>query len=192
MFFITGQPGEPTFQIASLYRLSTGPSPAQEAGFRVGDRIVSVDGRTFANTGDQGDYIRSRPGQRLDVVVDRHGELVHLHPTPIDLSKVKVEGTDIGPLPTQPTGFIGIGYVQPLVRYGFLTSINKTGGAFVDIGARTFDALGNLVTRSWRALLRPDAAVAEGGRLGERHPLRLARRLRPHRQPGGQERRLAT
>jgi membrane-associated protease RseP (regulator of RpoE activity) len=145
LFFFTGQAGNPTSQIGSLYRLSTGPSPAQQAGFQLGDKIVSIDGRTFKRVDDESAYIKAHPGQQLDVVVNRHGQQLHLFPTPVDLSKISVVGANTAPT-AGPTGFIGISFYTPVVHYGFLTSINKTGGGFVDLSARTFDALGHLVT----------------------------------------------
>jgi membrane-associated protease RseP (regulator of RpoE activity) len=100
-----GIPG-PSLRVGEISRLEQGPSPAQEAGFRVGDRIVSIDGRTFARWDDIPPYIRSRPGQSLAVVVERGGEQVALTATPVDLSQVKVEGIAAT---AKPTGFIGIG-----------------------------------------------------------------------------------
>jgi RIP metalloprotease RseP len=146
LFFVTGRPGDPTNQVGSLYALSTGPSPAQAAGFRVGDRIVAVDGKKFATLDLQGQYIRSKPGQQIDVTVDRKGQLIDLHPTPVDLSKVTVEGTPVTATPNQPDGFIGIGYSVPTLHYGFISSIDRSGGLFVDVSARTFDALGSLLS----------------------------------------------
>jgi membrane-associated protease RseP (regulator of RpoE activity) len=145
LFFFTGQAGNPTSQVGSLYRLSTGPSPAQQAGFQLGDKIVSIDGHTFAKVEDESAYIKSKPGQQLDVLVNRHGQLLDLFPTPVDLSKATVVGAN--PVqPTQPTGFIGISFYTPVIHYGFVTSLDKTGGGIVDLSARTFDALGHLVT----------------------------------------------
>jgi membrane-associated protease RseP (regulator of RpoE activity) len=146
LFFATGRPGDPTNQVGSLYRLSTGPSPAQSAGFKVGDRIISVDGRSFATLDEQGQYIRSKPGQRIDVKVERDGRVIDLYPTPVDLSKVTVEGAPVTATPNQPDGFIGIGYAVPTIHYGFISSIDRSGGLFVDISARTFDALGSLLS----------------------------------------------
>ncbi len=144
LFFVAGRPGDPSNQVGSLYALKTGPSPAQTAGFRVGDKIVAVDGQKFANLDLQGAYIRSKPGQRLDVTVLRDGRTIDLFPTPADLSKVGVQGDPVGAAPSQPEGFIGIGYYVPTLRYGFVSSLNRAGGLFVDISARTFDALGSL------------------------------------------------
>jgi membrane-associated protease RseP (regulator of RpoE activity) len=146
LFFVTGRPGDPSNQVGALYRLSTGPSPAQTAGFRVGDRIVAVDGQKFSSLDLQGDYIRSKPGERIDVTVLRDGRTVDLFPTPVDLSKVTVEGVPAAPAPSQPEGFIGIGYYVPTLHYGFVSSINRAGGLFVDISARTFSALGSLLS----------------------------------------------
>jgi membrane-associated protease RseP (regulator of RpoE activity) len=79
------------------------------------------------------------------VVVNRNGQLLHLYPTPIDLAKVNVVGVT-NPQTTGPTGFIGVSFYTPVLHYGLFTSVNKTGGAIVDLSARTFDALGHLVT----------------------------------------------
>jgi RIP metalloprotease RseP len=134
-------------RIGTIYALTSGPSPAQKAGFEVGDTIVSVDGHTFKTFIAVAGYISARPGQTLDVVVDRHGQLLHLTPTPADLSKVQVKTAGSSALATdKPTGVLGIEAYVPTVRSGPLESFSKAGGQFVDLSARTFDALGSLVT----------------------------------------------
>jgi membrane-associated protease RseP (regulator of RpoE activity) len=147
LFAAVGQPGNPSFSIGAIYSLKSGQSPAQQAGFRVGDRMLSVDGHSFKSFADQAKYIEGKPGQTLNVAVDRHGQVLHLFPTTVDLSKVQVQGSGASGLATdQPTGFIGIGSSIPTVRSGVLESFPKAGGQFVDISAKTFDALGGLVT----------------------------------------------
>ncbi len=147
LFAAVGQPGDPTLKVGAIYSLKTGQSPAQQAGFQVGDRIVSVDGHTFKTFADWAKYVQGKPGQKLDVSVDRHGQQLQLFPTPVDLSKVQVQGGGASGLATnQPTGFIGISSYIPTIRGGVLGSFSKAGGQFVDIGAKTFDALGGLVT----------------------------------------------
>jgi membrane-associated protease RseP (regulator of RpoE activity) len=142
-----GQPGPPSMTIGTISELTTGPSPAQAAGLREGDRILSVDGRTFKSFDDMAAYIKSKPGQKLDVAVDRLGSVLHLFPTTVDLSKVKVQGAGgSGLAADKPTGFLGIGPTFPTVRVGPYEAFSKAGGQFVDISARTFDALGGLVT----------------------------------------------
>ena len=136
----------PSLTIGAISQLTTGPSPAQEAGLRVGDRIVSVDGKSFKNFDDLAAYIKSKPGQKLDVFVNRHGSLIHLFPTTVDLSKVHVQGAaGSGLAADKPTGFLGIGPTFPTVRAGPIEAFSKAGGQFVDISARTFDALGGAI-----------------------------------------------
>ncbi|HYE76721.1 MAG TPA: site-2 protease family protein, partial [bacterium] len=45
-------------QVGEISRLETGPSPAQRAGFRVGDRLVSYDGVPFRDFDGLRDHIR--------------------------------------------------------------------------------------------------------------------------------------
>jgi serine protease Do len=65
--------------------------PADNAGMKSGDVIVSVDGRTVASATDLGGILDGlQPGTTVPVVVDRHGQQVTLNVT-----------LDARPLPTQ-------------------------------------------------------------------------------------------
>lgn len=110
-----------SLRVGEISKLTTGPSPAQEAGIQVGDKVVSIDGHTFTSWDQIPPYIKSRPEQTIQVVVERKGQLVTLSVTPVDLSQVKVEGI---PATDKPTGFVGIGpkiefdKVNPLIAFG--------------------------------------------------------------------------
>src|ERR1700722_3353548 len=78
MFFWTGDNGNylasaselpASNPIVEIDGLITGASPAQEAGFHLGDRIVAVDGRKFSNWAQLSSYIQAHPDRRLDVTV---------------------------------------------------------------------------------------------------------------------------
>jgi len=152
MFFWAGDQGNylttlpATNAIVSISALQSGASPAEQAGFEIGDRILAIDGRTFPSWQEMGGYIRAHPGVRLDVTVQRGGQVIHLHPVPVNLADVKVAGSGA---PTAsgsaPTGFIGIG-ISPVVHSGFAGSLKATGGAFGQAVSNTFQALGNLVS----------------------------------------------
>jgi membrane-associated protease RseP (regulator of RpoE activity) len=152
VFFVIGDrgyfgpaPGS-NARIVEIDALANGASPAQKAGFRVGDIVLSVDGQVFKTEDDLLAYLHSKPEQTLDFAVRRQGQVIHLHPTTVDLSKVKPVSTPggVAPTATTPTGFVGFVLSPPAVHYGFLASISKSGGTFVDFGAKTFDALGSL------------------------------------------------
>ncbi len=97
----------------SFYRPSLGKvidtvvpgSPAEAAGFKAGDELVSVDGQALTSWMAWVDYVRGHPEQALDVVVLRDGEELALTVTP---ESVDEEGELIGrvgmapQLPTWP------------------------------------------------------------------------------------------
>jgi membrane-associated protease RseP (regulator of RpoE activity) len=94
--------------VGSLSRLSTGESPAQEAGFHLGDKILAVDGKQVKDFDQLKGYISARPGQDIAFTVERDGTRRQLTVTPVDLSKVQVAGAD-APTSTEPRGFVGVG-----------------------------------------------------------------------------------
>jgi membrane-associated protease RseP (regulator of RpoE activity) len=142
LFTVTGVPNydKPLPVVNELVGLETGPSPAQDAGFKLGDRIVSVDGRAVGDDWDTlPTYIRARPGEPIDFVVRRAGRELTLTATPVDLSKVKVKG---GTVAKEPTGFIGIGPKIPVEKKGVLEGAGK---AVTGLGKFTTATVGAIV-----------------------------------------------
>jgi regulator of sigma E protease len=140
-FYLTKAPA--TNPIVAIVSIQDGQSPAEKAGFKVGDRIEAIDGQRFSNYDAMALYIQSRPGQKLDVTVDRGGHKVRLMPTPIPADSVRLVGNQ--PRPVGKKGFIGFEETA-VIHSSFGASISEAGGAFVAVGAQTFDALGHLVT----------------------------------------------
>ena len=149
MFFWTGDRGNYLTNlpadnpIAQIVQFSGAGSPAEQAGFHVGDRIVAIDGRHFSSWEQMTSYIQAHPGTRLDVTVARAGRTLQLHPTPVAADTVHTAGPSS--LPTGKVGVLGIG-VSGVIHSGFTASLSEAGGAFVSVGARTLGALGHLVT----------------------------------------------
>jgi membrane-associated protease RseP (regulator of RpoE activity) len=129
--------------VVAIVGIQGGHSPAEAAGFRIGDRIEAIDGRHFPNFAAEAAYIQAHPGQRLDVTVQRGGRIVELFPTPIPAASAKVVGNQT--LPAGSKGFIGLD-TSSVVHSSFGASVSNSGGAFVSAGSQTFDALGHLVT----------------------------------------------
>lgn len=92
----------PSLTVGNLSRLDTGSSPALDAGFQVGDRIVSIDGQPVERWEDVPPYIRSSAERPVTFVVDRDGRRVELTAVPTRLeSNGEVRGfVGIGPKPT--------------------------------------------------------------------------------------------
>ena len=154
LFFWTGDNGNyltnipASNPIVSISALSSGMSPAQQAGFRVGDRIVAINGRSFDSWQSMGDFIRAHADVRLDVTVLRAGRRIQLFPVPVNLADVKVLGSgapSASGTGGAAVGFIGIG-VSPIVHSSFSSSLVDAAGAFGQTVASTFHALGNLVS----------------------------------------------
>jgi membrane-associated protease RseP (regulator of RpoE activity) len=140
-FYLTKAPA--TNPIVAIVSIQGGQSPAERAGFKVGDRIEAIDGHRFSDYDAMALFIQSRPGQKLDVTVERAGQTVHLTPTPIPADSVRLIGNQT--LPAGKKGFIGFEETA-IIHSSFGASISEAGGAFVSVGAQTFDALGHLVT----------------------------------------------
>jgi regulator of sigma E protease len=77
IFSVIGYPTNP----AVVTGVSEG-SPAAEAGFRAGDRIVQVGGRTVETFADLVEHVRLRPGQTMAFVVERESERLQIDATP--------------------------------------------------------------------------------------------------------------
>jgi membrane-associated protease RseP (regulator of RpoE activity) len=134
--------------IVEIDGLTTGESPAQKAGFHLGDRIVAVDGHTFGTWQQLTAYIQSHAGRRLDVTVDRQGSRVQLYPVPVNRNDVKLAGPNAPALPSAgknapPVGFLGIA-PSPVIHSSFGESVSRAGGAWVQVSAKTVDAFGHL------------------------------------------------
>jgi len=121
-----------TTTVGDISRLSTGESPAQKAGFRVDDKIVSYDGIAVSDWLDLPPYIRARPDQPITFVVERDGKPVTLVARPQAITQ---DGTT--------TGFIGIGAKTPIETVnpavGVVNAVKDTG----DIAWRSVAALGS-------------------------------------------------
>lgn len=86
-------PCVPASSTATACAPSDPASPAQKAGFRSGDVIVSIDGAAVKTFADASAIIQRSPGTRLDIVVDRDGVRTPLVLTPASRT---VSGTQVG------------------------------------------------------------------------------------------------
>jgi len=147
-------------RVGTVSELESGPSPAQAADLRIGDRLVSYDGVGFTTFEKMAAYIRQRPGKPIDFVVEREGRWLPLTITPIDHSKVGVKGEPVASRPTEPTGFVGIGPALGRQKAGPVESVGKSAA---ELGRLTGETVKGLVT-----IFSPSGASAYGRQLVER------------------------
>jgi membrane-associated protease RseP (regulator of RpoE activity) len=100
---------------------------AQTAGIELGDRILSIDGHPVTNMNSIVNLVHDSAGQRLTVVVVRHGHDLTLHATPVDGRTIKVGGA---PLVTGSTaqGYLGVQLSEQVVRSSLLGAVPASFG----------------------------------------------------------------
>jgi regulator of sigma E protease len=119
-------------------------SAAEQAGLKAGDIVIAIDGEPVSSFGDMQRVVSIRPGERLEVSVERAGATLTLPVTPA-LTEIK---TALG---TQRIGVIGVrASPRPedwtTQRFGLLDS---TKAGFVEtwfVVTRTYDYIAKLVT----------------------------------------------
>jgi len=134
-------------EIGSITTFEDGPSPAQEAGFELGDRLLALDGRPVEDFAEVQDYIQERPGQAIVFTVMREGERRDLRVVPADLTAVSPEGVDVE-RPDEPTGFVGIGPSFPTATVGPVEAFGKAVTGLGRASVDTVKALGTIFSPS--------------------------------------------
>jgi membrane-associated protease RseP (regulator of RpoE activity) len=127
----------PTLTVGSISRLESGATPAIDAGFQVGDRIVSVDGQAITRWDELPPYIRQNADRELDFVVERDGALVNLTATPAAIPR---EGETVG--------FIGIGPKPSVEKLGLVSGMGRAVTSMWDLTTASVKGLGSIFTPS--------------------------------------------
>jgi membrane-associated protease RseP (regulator of RpoE activity) len=141
--FVTNPPSDSP--VAAVEGFVGGPSPAQLAGLKAGDRVIAVNGRHFPGWEQLTAYLRARPGQRVVLTIERAGRTFVKSVVLADGSKVRLKG-DKSPLDERPTGLLGIEIQPSPVRFGLLGSIEHAGTAFGATAITSVVGLGHVVS----------------------------------------------
>jgi RIP metalloprotease RseP len=129
---------KPSLTIGNLSRLETGPSPAIEAGFKVGDRIVSVAGQAVGQWSDVPPIIQESPGRPVAFVVERDGAPVSLTATPVALEG---EGGTT-------RGFVGVGPKPTIETMGPVAASGRALDDIWHLSTGSLKALGSFFSPS--------------------------------------------
>lgn len=103
--------------------------PAEQAGLQSGDRIISVDGTKIEDWPQWVEYVRERPEQTLQLVIERAGQQ-----RDVTLTPATVEGGG------KPYGRIGAGVYVPEDLMANYRSVVRYG---------PIDAVGHALTKTW-------------------------------------------
>ncbi len=134
-------------------------SPAREAGFRPGDRIVAIDGQPRESWDAVRNVIRDNPGTALTVTVFRDGAEVDLTVTPLPN---QVYADDTGESPeTVTVGFLGLGPTQPYVSQP-ITSVPGQMGSFIAEAAVRLAGIPERVPQLFRAAFLGEERDVQG------------------------------
>jgi membrane-associated protease RseP (regulator of RpoE activity) len=138
------------------------PTPAAEAGFRAGDRLVSFDGVQITSWSDAQELIRRRPAGPVDVVVERNGREVTLTPDLVTterqaLGEAEADGFRPPTDELETVGFLGVAPTQEVVP-------QDLGGAVAWLGDFTVATAQAVISIPERMVGVWDAAFGGGER----------------------------
>ena len=134
---------EPLPQVEALSDFGTGDeTPAQRAGFEVGDRIVAVDGEPVREWEQVRTYVSERAGEEIEFVVERDGRRLPLTATPVDARRLVLDGEPYAPPNGPAIGLVGI--TPAWKSYSPLSAVPAAGKELGVITAETVTALAGL------------------------------------------------
>jgi membrane-associated protease RseP (regulator of RpoE activity) len=91
------------YKVAQLEHWPGKTTPAAIAGLKVGDTIVSIDGKSFTDPNSMTNVIKRSTGKTLTLGVERDGKLIHLTATPESGKGIKVDGAKLA-----DRGYLGV------------------------------------------------------------------------------------
>ncbi|MBF0571518.1 MAG: site-2 protease family protein [Candidatus Omnitrophica bacterium] len=117
-------------------------SPAQEAGLKLGDRILKINGFAIDHWSQLQDLVSNSTSNRLTLTIERanHDITIGITAQETDNQDIfgrlhKVRRIGVGPIPINNTKDVIV------MRYGFLESFVKAGEELRNISVKTYEAL---------------------------------------------------
>ena len=155
-------------------------TPAAEAGVLPGDVLVSIDNTPVSNFAEATALVQAAPDERMDMVVRRGGENVHLTITPIAAERALTDASgqpkldDTGEQIVAEVGYVGMssqmGFVpQPIGTGAVMTAENvgRVANIIATLPVRLWDVGVSVFTGSERDPDSPLSVVGVGRLAGE-------------------------
>ncbi len=111
--------------------------PAEQAGLKIGDLVLSVDGQPINSWKEWVEYVQERPNQAIAIQIQRQASQLDLTIKP---NEKKVESGTIG--------FVGMGVQSPvkqLVQYPFVDAIQYSVAKTWDMSVLLLKMIGKLI-----------------------------------------------
>ncbi len=118
-------------------------SPAQAAGLRTGDRVLSVDGAAVTDWEHFVEMIQGSGGREITVVVERDGAEVALAASPV----VREVADRDNPGRTREAGWLGISSRPETFRLGAVESVRESGATIGEATKLTFQTLASIPSK---------------------------------------------
>lgn len=118
-------------------------SPAAAAGMQAGDRVLSADGQPIADWDAWVGYVRARPGQQIQVEVERQGRTLGLAVTPRTVMDGDAAHGQVG------MAVAGVEWPERYrreVRFGPLQALGRGIATTWDNGVMILGSLGKMIT----------------------------------------------
>ena len=126
-----GVPSNTKVGVSQVLAVGGKPGPAQIAGLRPGDVVVSADGRAVSGNPDALiSAIRNHPGEPFSLVVTRNGTRRAMTVTPVDGRTVHEQGVGV-PAGRKPYGVIGVSLGAPTETLGPIQGLAHTATGLV-------------------------------------------------------------
>jgi membrane-associated protease RseP (regulator of RpoE activity) len=124
----------PQPSIGAILEVKKGVSPAKQAGLRLGDRVLAVDGQRVSRWEDLPRLIQARANEPVRFTVDRGGRTVELNVVPIKVVD------DSGNSAVR----IGIAPSYPVKKYGAVSGLGHSVDGLYQGTRLTFKALASI------------------------------------------------
>ena len=136
------RPGPP---LPAIIESVTPDSPAEHAGLKSGDRVLSADGTRIRGWEQWVNFVRERPGQTVDVTVERGDREVSM---PLTIGSVDEKGSTFGRIGATARAVFPPEILEPLraeTRYNVLEAVPRGIAKTWEMSALTVKMLAHMV-----------------------------------------------